>query len=158
MKIKILSLIVPLIIFAPFVRFFEKYIWDDWQFAATMVLLVGIDTALGTLYAYKTKELSSKKMGGLGVKVIVYGLSLATIHNITHHTVHGEPNTVLASILPWMDATLYAYFVIREVMSINEKCGKLGYPIFPKFITKRFEDFDENGNFNPQNIKNDNNN
>ena len=158
MKFSLIQLIVPLFVLTPFIRFFEKYVWNDWQFAGTMFMLVAIDTALGFYFAWKNGTVSSKKMWALGTKIIVYGLSLATIHNISHHTVHGDPNNILAAVLPWLDATVYAYFVIRETLSINENCGKLGFPLLPVFITKRFHDFNESGKFEKQETQNQNDN
>lgn len=145
-------------VLTPFIRFFEKYIWNDWQFAATMIILVAIDTFLGFYFAWSTGTVSSRKLGGVGTKLLVYGMSLATIHNISHHTVHGDQNNILASILPWMDATMYGFFVIREALSINENCGKLGFPLLPNFITKRFQDFNESGKFEPKKEENNDNN
>ena len=150
MKFKLISLIIPAFILAPAVRFFERYIFDDWQFAATMIVLVGVDTFLGTLYAWKTGSLSSKKMSNLFMKIIVYGMALVTVHGISNHTVNGQPNNILASLIPWIDAVVYSLILLREGLSIDEKCGKLGYPFLPKFIRKRYNEFDENGAYIPQ--------
>jgi len=140
--------------FAPILQFIEKYIWDDWSFLLFMCLLVAIDTASGVLFAWKEHNFSSKKMQSLLIKIVVYGLTLVTVHIISAFTVKNQPNTMLADILPFMDSIMYSFLVFREVLSINENMGKLGYPMLPKFILKRFADFDENGLAK----KNDNNN
>jgi len=131
--------------FAPMLQFIEKYIWDDWSFLLFMCLLVSIDTASGMLFAWKEHNFSSKKMQSLLIKIVVYGLTLVTVHIISAFTVKNQPNTMLADILPFMDSIMYSFLVFREVLSINENMGKLGYPMLPKFILKRFADFDENG-------------
>lgn len=128
--------------------FVEKYVWNDWHFAATMALLVAIDTITGMIYAWQTGTFSSKKMGTIGTKIIIYGLSLATVHMIANHTVKGNPNDITAWIIPYFDSAVYAFFVMREALSINENCAKLGYPILPRWILKKFNDFDsETGTF-----------
>lgn len=129
----------------PVFRFVEKYIWDDWSFLMFMTLLIMIDTATGMLYAWKEHNFSSKRMQSLIIKVFVYGATLVTIHIITAFTVKKQPNTMMADFLPYMDSLMYSFLVFREVLSINENMGKLGYPMLPKFIMKRFADFDENG-------------
>jgi toxin secretion/phage lysis holin len=141
--------------FAPILSFIEKYIWDDWSFLMFMVLLVAIDTASGTLYAIKEHQFSSKKMQPLLIKIVVYGLTLITVHIMSAFTVKNQPNTMIADILPYLDSIMYSFLVFREVLSINENLGKLGYPMLPKFVLKRFADFDENG---APIKKNDNNN
>ncbi len=131
--------------FAPIVHFIEKYIWDDWSFLLFMTLLVMIDTATGMLYAWKEHVFSNKKMQSLLIKILVYGCTLVTVHIISAFTVKNQPNTMIADLLPYMDRIMYFFLVSREVLSINENMGKLGYPMLPKFILKRFADFDENG-------------
>lgn len=131
--------------FAPLFNFIEKYIWDDWTFLIFMVFLVGVDTATGMLYAWKQHEISSKKMKGLLTKVFAYGATLITVHIMSSFTVKNQPNTMIADILPYLDSLMYSFLVFREVLSINENLGKLGYPMLPKFILKRLADFDENG-------------
>lgn len=110
-----------------------------------MVLLIGIDTASGMLFAWKEHNFSSKKMQSLLIKICVYGLTLITVHIISAFTVKNQPNTMLADLLPFLDSVMYSFLVFREVLSINENMGKLGYPMLPKFVLKRFADFDENG-------------
>ena len=142
------TLLIYSFIFAPFLMFVEKYIWNDWQFALTMALLVAIDTITGMIFAWQSGTFSSKKMGSIGTKLIIYGLSLATIHMVSNHAVKGNPNDITAWIVPYFDSAVYAFFVMRELLSINENCTKLGYQILPKFIIKKFNDFDsETGAF-----------
>jgi phage-related holin len=129
----------------PVFRFVEKYVWDDWSFLMFMTLLIMIDTATGMVYAWKEHNFSSKRMQSLVIKVFVYGATLVTIHIITAFTVKNRPDAMMADFLPYMDSLMYSFLVFREVLSINENMGKLGYPMLPKFILKRFADFDENG-------------
>lgn len=150
MKIKLISLIIPAFILAPAISLIERYIFADWAFALTMAVLVATDTFLGSLYAWKTGKVSSKGMLGLFIKVIVYGLTLITVHGISHHTVNGQPNSILASVIPYFDSVMYTFILLREFISIDEKCGKLGYPLLPKYIRKRLLAFDENGMYVPE--------
>lgn len=140
---------------APIFSVIEKYFWDDWSFLMFMVILVAIDTASGMLFAFKEHKFSSKKMQSLLIKIVVYGLTLITVHIMSAFTVKNQPNSIMSDILPYLDSVMYSFLVFREVLSINENFGKLGYPMLPKFVLKRFEDFDENGT---PIKKNDNNN
>lgn len=142
---KIIGLLIPAFVFAPIIRLFETYIFDDWQFAITMIILVGLDTFLGILYSWKSETISSKKFSNLFYKIIIYGVALVTVHSIANHTVNGKENNILASLIPWIDSVIYSLILLREVLSIDEKCGKLGYPFLPKFIRKKYMEFDKNG-------------
>lgn len=131
------------------VQFINKFIWSDWQFACSLVVLIAIDTLTGTWVAIKNGVFNSKSMSSTVQKVAYYSVTLIVIHTISNITTHGVPNPILAFIVPYLDATMYAYIVLREVVSIAENIGKLGFNIFPVWIMKRLKDFNEEGKYTP---------
>lgn len=139
------KLVLSFIFLGPLFDFIEKYFWNDWSFLMFMIILVGIDTLTGMLYAWKQHTFSSKKINTIFTKICVYGLTLVTVHAISHHTVNNSPNSIIVEIVPYLDSVMYSFLVFREVLSINENMGKLGYPMLPKWVLRRFIDFDENG-------------
>ena len=52
-----------------------------------------------------------------------------------------------SDIVLHFDFVIYGAILFRELLSINENLGALGIKILPNFIIKRFNDFDENGDF-----------
>ncbi len=128
--------------FAPLIIFFEKYIFEDWQFFISLAILVFLDTMLGGVKAIKAKNFSSKIWKGFIGKILTYGVLLAATHVAATYKVHGVTNTLFS----WIDSVMYAGIVVREFTSILENCGALGIAV-PKFILSRLADFDENGKF-----------
>jgi toxin secretion/phage lysis holin len=128
--------------FAPFILFFERHIFEDWQFFISLAILVSLDTLLGGAKAIKAKNFSSKIWKGFIGKILTYGVLLAATHVAATYKVHGVTNTLFS----WIDSVMYAGIVVREFTSILENCGALGIAV-PKFILSRLADFDENGKF-----------
>ncbi len=131
----------------------EKYLFKDWDFVGFLAVLVFVDTVTGILYALKTKEFNSHRMGDIVYKIILYPLALITVNAISNHTVSGQANFIIKAIVPYFNAVAYFFFVSREALSIAENMGKMGFRILPKFVMARFAEFDENGSFTPRKVE-----
>lgn len=127
-------------IIAPFISFFEKNVFNDWQFAISLALIVSLDTVLGIFAALKLHRFSSVDFWPVVPKTLTYVAILFATHIASSYQVNGEANTILS----WLDSVVYAAIMVREMISIVENSGKLGF-IFPAWILKRLKDFDENG-------------
>lgn len=124
---------------APLVQCADRYLWSDWEFAAALGVLIGADTLTGLLRAWNARSLSSRQFHRLFIKVLAYAAMLVTLHTISHHTVQGQPNSLLAGIVPYFDATVYAAIVVREALSIHENLAALGYPLLPARVLRHFK-------------------
>lgn len=129
------------------VQLVNKYLWSDWEFVTWLAILIAIDTATGMWYAFRMGVINSNAMQSTIRKVVLYGITLVLIHVITNVTVRGNPNIILSYIMPQLDAIMYSYIVLREVVSIVENVGKLGYNVFPKWIMRKINDFNEEGKY-----------
>lgn len=133
--------------FEPLTAFVDKFILSDWEFMGMMALLVVFDTATGMYAAWRLHVVSSKKMIGVPIKIVVYGISLSVIHIVSTATVNGQPNSAMAEIAQWFDSIVYTFLMFRETLSINENLGKVNMGILPAFLMKRIQDFNEKGKF-----------
>jgi toxin secretion/phage lysis holin len=133
---------------APFVLLFEKFIFNDWQFAAFVVVAVGVDTLTGIAKALKLGKFNSSKLGkGVLAKLIGYGAALIIVHVILNAPVRGSENEVIGTIVPWLDAVVYSFILIREAISVVENLGAFGIRPLPKWLLARFQQWDEKGNW-----------
>lgn len=132
------------VLLAPIFHLFEKYCFSDWEFLRFVGVLIVMDTALGFWKAWKYGKVSSKGFSLLFHKALLYSLFLIMSHVCFHYTTHGEQNTFFA----WFDDLAYASIVIRECISLMENMGAIYPAIIPKWVLKKFKDFDENGDFN----------
>lgn len=130
---------------SPVVQFVEKFLWNDWDFVVSLAVMVTLDTICGLWRAWREGSISSKALGRVFIKIIVYAIVLIAVHSLTNFTVHGERNSIIAAIIPYFDAVCYGSIMIREALSIVENLSKLGHKVLPNFILKRLTDFDENG-------------
>lgn len=125
-------------------QFVSKYLFDDWQFVISLGILIAIDTVLGFSLAFLNKKISSAGFAKLFTKIIVYAIFLIIIHTCTNLSAHGDN----IGILSWIDSFGYTAIVVRESLSILEKCALINSNLIPKWILKRLHDFDDDGNLN----------
>lgn len=118
------------------IHMLRKYMWSDAEFVLILVTIVAIDTITGTLAAIRTKTFSSKGMGKLLDKVIALGIGLFSLHVAAVYF-----TGALGDVLGVADRLLYAYVVLREVVSVHENCAKIGYPLLPPSAVKRVRDW-----------------
>lgn len=131
------------ILFIPIFTFIERYIFSDWEFLIWLVIAIIWDTALGLGYALWKREVSAKKMAGILAKIVVYGSVLWIGHAVASVEMKGSkiPGGEYFTIL------CYAAIFILECISILRNTGKINSKFVPKFILKRLEGFNENGDF-----------
>lgn len=132
-------------IIAPIMTFVERFLWSDWEFIGFLGVILVLDALTASIIEFKRGKLSSMFFQDLLLKVFAYGVVLVTFHVIGNHTVKGDPNSVLAMVIPWLDATVYAAILFKEALSINENLTELGYPLIPKFIVKKLNHFLKHG-------------
>lgn len=133
------------LLLGPVIVFINRYVFDDWAFFVTLMILVITDTGLGLYKAWRLKKVASNKFAKVFTKVLVYFALLVATHAAAHLKVNGKPDVLLT----WLDGVVYAGIVVRELLSIVEKAGALGV-IMPAFLMKRLRDFDDAGKHNPE--------
>ena len=130
--------------YAAAILFIEKYIFSDWPFLMFMSVLIILDTALGVSYAFFQSRISVKKLAGILIKLVVYGSVLVVGHVIENATISG--NQIPGGV--YFKVVIYTSLIALEGMSIFRNLGKIDKDLVPKFILKRFEGFNETGDFN----------
>ena len=131
-------------LYAAAVIFIEKYIFSDWPFLMFMSVLIVLDTLLGFSYAFYQSRISVRKMGGILIKIAVYGSILIVGHVMENAVISGES-------IPggkYIKIVAYTALMVLEGLSIFRNLGKIDKGLVPKFLLKRFEGFNETGDFN----------
>ena len=119
----------------------DKYIFNDWEFIAMLTVLIALDTLLGFYVALIKKDVSSDKFAKLFTKIIVYMVMLICSHSATHVRANGSEIIVLA----WLDSVIYSGIVVREILSLFEKCAVIQPNLIPKWIVNRLKQYNETG-------------
>lgn len=130
------------LITAPIVELFEKYVFNDWQFAIYLSILIVVDTFLGVWKSWKMRNISSTGFARLFTKVIIYFFFLVVTHVATHFQ-DGVANEIFA----WFDTIAYSAIVVREIISIIEKMGAISPNLIPKWLLAKLQQFDNTGKF-----------
>ena len=125
----------------------DKYVFNDWEFIAMLTVLIALDTILGFYIAFVKKEVSSDKFAKLFTKIIVYMVMLICSHSATHVKANGSEIMILA----WLDSVIYSGIVVREILSLFEKCAIIQPSLVPQWIIKRLKQYNETGNDTPTN-------
>lgn len=129
------------------VMIIDKYVFNDWEFIAMLTVLIALDTLLGFYVAFIKKEVSSDKFAKLFTKIIVYMVMLICSHTATHVRANGSEIIVLA----WLDSVIYSGIVVREILSLFEKCAIIQPNLIPKWIINRLKQYNETGIDSPAN-------
>ena len=120
------------------VDFFRTYVFDDWEFVKWLTVLMVVDTILGVLKHWFTKDISSKGYGMVGKKLIVYSAVMILAHVLSCFTVHNQP----VMTLQWFVSFGCTVLMVREGLSIVENIEAILPGFFPKSIVSRLKDFD----------------
>jgi phage-related holin len=123
----------------------DKYVFNDWEFIAMLTVLIALDTILGFYVAFVKKDVSSDKFAKLFTKIIVYMVMLICSHSATHVKANGNEIMILA----WLDSVIYSGIVVREILSLFEKCAIIQPSLVPQWIIKRLKQYNETGNDTP---------
>ena len=122
-------------------NFINIYIFNDWDFLIWLGLLIAIDTIVGIIRSVKEKIFNPTSLGKVFFKIVLYALSLITVHILIYFKVNGEH----PSLMNWIDQVFFSAMMSREGWSIFKHIALIYPDFFPKWILKRFEEFDENG-------------
>lgn len=114
---------------------FEKYLFADWHFLISLLIIVTLDTGLGIYNSIVEKKFSSRRFAPLLKKLAVY-LTLCILAHQLIHLDFGYANWLLSTLR----YGVYMSMIVRETLSIFENAGKLGYGL-PKRYLKYLEDF-----------------
>lgn len=126
-------------------QLFNQYVFNDWEFLPFVIVLVILDTLTGVWKSLKHGSFSSYSFGGFMTKVILYAVYLFVLHGLTSFS---SKDSVM-SLFSWVEQLGYAAIVVREAVSIIENIGAIAPNLLPKWILKRLRQFDENGEFRP---------
>ena len=126
------SLIIPYI---------EKYLFADWDFVVSLVVILLIDTGTGMWKSLIERNFNSYKFGRVFIKAIVYIVFLIMVHTLTSYKVRGETSRLLS----WLDNLAYAGILIREAISILENLTVISPNTIPSWILERFKLFNKSG-------------
>lgn len=126
---------------SPILMFFETFIFNDWNFAVSLFLLITLDTAVGGVAHILNRDFSGqifyKKLAKKLFAIVMTILSIGVLKNAV---ISGNQN-VLSS---WIDASLYAVMMGFEGASILKNTYKI-YPWEPiKLALKRLEIYYDN--------------
>ena len=125
------------------VHYIEKYLFADWQFIGSLIVLVVLDTITGIWKHWTHNTISSKGFGQFCKKLILYGCVLIVTHTLVSFRVKGEPNLVFG----WIDTIVYSAIIVREALSIFENVAAIYPDLLPKWLLKKLRDFDSTGHY-----------
>jgi phage-related holin len=126
-----------------FFSLFEKYLYNDWKVMTSISIFVLMDTFLGVYKSWKYKCLSSRYFSKFFEKVIAYFFLLIISHHIGNYSI----NDYAEPILNTLAGSLSLGILIREAISIIENIEIIRPGTVPKYITTKFNLFDETGTF-----------
>lgn len=121
----------------------DTYIFSDWQFVFFLIVMIIVDTILGTYKAWKNKNLESRAYARLFEKIVLYGAILITTNVLINFPIKG----VATGLFDWVDDVLYCAIMVREAISIFENVGEIRPSLLSNRILSRLKKFDESGEF-----------
>lgn len=120
---------------------------ENQELLLILLMMIMIDTLLGTIISIKERRFNSKGMGKGVVKVVLYGCFLIMFH-LAELTIDGTAGFQVNLI----DLIAYLYLIIREAKSSNEKLAKfsIALPINPfekleRIMNRYAEEFERVG-------------
>lgn len=128
----------------------ERYVFGDLTTVWFLLLLVGIDTALGLRLAWLRKRANSREFGRVANKLLIYLSLLAAAYAVASMG-GGDKDGWVFHGLRWL---VVSFVAARELLSIVEKAAQMGVSL-PGYITKHLkevrdgkEDTNTNDNIN----------
>jgi phage-related holin len=123
-------------------QFVRLYVYSDWEFLIYLFMLIMLDTLCGVVLAVKRGKFHSERLGKLFLKLGLYCIVLIAVHVIINFKVNGAHPPFLG----WFDDFVFSAMIAREGVSIFEKIALLYPGLFPKWLLKKLEYFDNTGN------------
>lgn len=120
-----------------------QYVYQDWEFAKWIAILIGIDTILGVWKHFVHKDASSESFFSRFTKKIVIYVLLLMLSNIASNATIG--GTVIGP-MQWIGTYICVFMMVREIFSCVENIQAI-YPIFPTSFVKRLKDFNDRGEY-----------
>src|SRR5690606_2714082 len=108
-----------LLITSGFGAFFQKYIFDDTEYLAWLLIAVMLDLITGITKAWVQggrKNITSRGLRMTVIKFIQYGAFLIITHVLVHFTVSGGNISPVAFIDRWA----YSLLILIEIKSVYE--------------------------------------
>lgn len=123
---------------SPFVELFERYVFGDWEFVKWLIVLVCVDTGLGFVKHWLSKDVSSKAYGMITKKLIIYSGVLILSHVMGNFSIAGQ---VVDSFV-WFRYFACTALMVREALSIIENVEEIYPGFFPAAIINKLKGFD----------------
>jgi phage-related holin len=117
----------------PVLALVEKYLFDDWNFLASLGVLILVDTVFGVQHHWVLHSISSRAFSRLFTKCFIYMGLLVLTHVLTTFQVHGKPQVLFG----WFDNFMYSCMMAREGLSILEHVAGIEPRLVPKALLKR---------------------
>ena len=121
------------VVLTPVLALVEKYLFNDWDFLASLCVLIMVDTVFGVQRGWAGHRISSRSFSRLFLKAGLYLGLLVLSHQLTTFRIHGVPNQVFT----WFDKFMYSCMMAREAVSILEHVALLEPRLVPKSLLKR---------------------
>lgn len=122
----------------PILLFIEQYVFSDWDFLISLMLLVGLNTIVGSVAASVAGEFSTKLFyRKLGIKIFGISIVLLGVGILKKAKIDGEEN-YLSELL---DAGFYSLMGGLELLSLLKNAYKI-YPWEPiKYAIESIQTF-----------------
>lgn len=151
MKSYLMSFIHPILIavpISPVVLWFEKYVFNDWEFVKFLVVLMIMDTVLGFAYHLIKHNFSVEGFEKIFIKLLCYGAALIVAHNLSSFTINGDP----VQSFNWFRVLICTALMVREGLSIFKMIDRLSPSLVSPRIKKYLKYYDETGEFPKDNF------
>ncbi len=122
-----------------------QYVFNDWNFAGSLMVLVMVDTATGIRASLVLRQHQSGRLRQVFSKLFQYGAALVCCHVLTSHLVDGHANTIFQVVAPGFKASLYLLLLWTETISIEENLNKTGQGFLPKWVRSKMASWTESG-------------
>ncbi|WP_273210806.1 phage holin family protein [Runella zeae] len=132
--------------------FVEIYLFNDWPFLWSLLVLVHVDTVLGFWKSAKNRTVSSRGFAGYFEKLGSYAAFLILTHVLITFPIEGTPTKIFA----WINNVFYSAIMVREAISIVENIGAIKEGIIPTWILAYLKKYDASGKL--EDLKNPNGN
>jgi len=123
--------------------YFEKYIFQDWGFAAYLIVPIILDTLIGSYRAIKQGKFKWKEFDRIIDKLITYITILILVHVMTSFTIDDTTITVFH----WMRVTVFSALMAKEGYSILKNLAAMNKGYVPYWLLKKLEQLDKTGKF-----------